>query len=100
MSTIGSSDVIGTVFKPAITNASYEELKNMMQEKIPVNATNALIFSIPQKDGEDVVGSGSIWLTDAKGYLYPMTEPINNYKTVDPPTITDTTLAPEIRDNE
>lgn len=77
MSKIGTQNTTGAVFKPTITNASYDELYKLMTNNISLNVTNGLIFSVPQNNGEDIVGKGSIWMTDAEGYLYPITEPIN-----------------------
>lgn len=81
MSKIGTINTTGTIFKPTITNSTYDELMTMINT--PLNVSNALIFSVPQNsNGEDIVGEGSIWLTDGDGYLYPISEPVNNtYKT-------------------
>lgn len=76
MSKIGLMQLAGASFKPTITSATYEELQSIMENGEPINLTNGLIFSIPQKDGEDERESGSIWLTDSDGYLYCMTKPI------------------------
>ena len=75
MSKIGTINTTGTIFKPTITSATYDELMAMINT--PLNVNNALIFSVPQNNGEDINGEGSIWMTDGDGYLYPMTEPIN-----------------------
>lgn len=84
MSKIGTINATGTVFKPTITNATYDELMEMINT--PLNVGNALIFSVPQSNGEDINGEGSIWMTDGDGYLYPITEPINKeYKTFELP---------------
>lgn len=75
MSKIGSQNTTGAIFKPTVTNSSYDELMALINT--PLNVSNALIFSVPQKDGQDLVGEGSIWMTDNEGYLYPITKPIN-----------------------
>ena len=73
MSKVGSTNVIGQMFKPIITNATWEELNNLKISNTALTVHNAIIFSIPIDDeGEDIENVGSLWLTDSDGYLYCM----------------------------
>lgn len=81
MSKVGSEQSRGQVFKSVITNAEFNDLNRLKTNNIPVEAHNAIIFSIPQQNGEDIEGEGSIWLSDSDGYLYNITKPINKANT-------------------
>ena len=79
MSKVGSTNMTGQIFKPVLTNATWEELSSI---ETPLAAHNAIIFSVPiDKDNEDIKGAGSIWLTDNDGYLYCISNPINKANT-------------------
>ena len=84
MSNIATNSIVGKVFNPIVTNISYDELNQMRMEEVSINIPNCMLFSIPTTDPnsgklEDIPNEGSIWLTDANGYLYCMTKPINKY---------------------
>lgn len=78
MSKVGSTNIIGQMFKPIITNATYDELNNLKVNNTALTVHNAIIFSVPiDSEGNDIENTGSIWLTDSDGYLYCMSKPIN-----------------------
>jgi hypothetical protein len=76
MSNVGTT-MINQSFKPIVTTATETQLNSYKNSNKPINVCNALIFSIPNGEN-DIVNSGSIWLSDSNGYLYQMTKPINN----------------------
>ena len=80
MSNIANKNASNKTFNSIITTLSWTDLYKKMNDNIPISATNALIFSIPRSENgeEDLIGEGSIWLTDENGNLYPMTKPIGN----------------------
>jgi len=78
MSKVGSSNIIGKMFKPIIASTTYEELNNLKIKNVALTVSNAIIFSIPtDAEGNDIENAGSLWLTDSEGYLYCMLKPTN-----------------------
>jgi hypothetical protein len=79
MSKIGTTDLVGQLFKAVVTTLNDSELDNYVQKDMSIGVNNAIIFSIPQgSEGVDLPGHGSIWISDSNGYLYQMTKPINS----------------------
>ena len=84
MSKVGTDSILGDSFKPIVTNSSFELLRKLKNDDIPLGVSNGLIFSIPPRaDGEDDEGKTSIWMTDGAGklcLLYAASELIDTQK--------------------
>ena len=78
-SNVANENIIGNTFKPFVTTASWQTLKDNMST--PTSIKNALILSIPQENNnKDKLYESSIWITDNDGNLYPVSLPFNVIK--------------------
>ena len=87
MSRVASTKIVGQVFKPIVTDLTYDELDEIREKNQSINISNSIIFSVPIKTEEaslselngieDIAGEASIWITDYNGNLQPITFPYN-----------------------
>ena len=85
-SNVANENIIGNTFKPFVTTASWQTLKDSMST--PTSIKNGFILSIPQiketingkEELKDKLYESSIWVTDNDGNLYPVSLPYEKLK--------------------